>query len=442
MKKILSYGFMIGVLGLCLALSVGMLFAGPGQPAANEHLSDAPALTKKDGSFNEALLSDTASWVNDRFFGRKTLISVNNRLNGTLFGVSGSEDVILGKDGWLFYGSTLADYTGTEPMTARELFCAARNVMLMEEYCASQGKAFAFTIAPNKNSLYGEYMPPYAAAPSHNARMLEEDLEAAGVNYADLFTAIGNEPQILYFAHDSHWNSQGAALGADTINHTLGRESSYYGADFSQSHPHAGDLYEMLYPAFTDTETDPVFGGGLEYTFTGSSTKADSITLLTQSDGEGSLLCYRDSFGNLLYPYLADSFGSARFSRSTTYDLTPEADYVLIELVERNLGYLITNLPVLMAPRRELTLPETGGSIVLSVSPQDKPEGTLLVEGQLPADADVTSAVYIVCAGGCYEASLLKDGGFGAYIPYGETVSAVAYYAGGELQLLTKQIEK
>ena len=80
MKKSISYGFMIAVLVLCAALSVGILFAGPGEAGANERLADAPALTDKDGGINAALLSDTAQWVNDHFFGRQTLISVNNWL--------------------------------------------------------------------------------------------------------------------------------------------------------------------------------------------------------------------------------------------------------------------------------------------------------------------------------------------------------------------------
>ena len=67
--------------------------------------------------------------------------------------------------------------------------------------------------------------------------------------------------------------------------------------------------------------------------------RPDSITIDTESAGEGSLLMFRDSFGELLYPYLAAEFGSARFSRQAAYDLTTAAslgsDTVVIELVER-----------------------------------------------------------------------------------------------------------
>lgn len=439
-KKLLSIGFAAGVLLAGLAFSLGLLVTGPSKAGANEILSGAPVLFNKDGGINGDVLSDAASWYNDHFWGRQELISVNNWLSAKVFGTSGAENVILGKDGWLYYGSTLEDYTGTAPMTGREIFSAARNLALMAEYCQEQGKEFAFVVAPNKNSLYPDAMPDYGVtAQTSNAQRLFARLEDMEVSYIDLFAAFGEEPEILYFCHDSHWNSRGAALGADVINAAFGRESRYFAGDFSRNQPHAGDLYEMLYPAFTDTETDPVYGGELEYTFASSATRPDSITLVTQSGAEGSLLCYRDSFGNFLYPYLADSFGACRFSRSTAYDLTLEADFVLVELVERNLEYLITYLPVMPAPQRQISLPAASGEIEAEMSAVQKPAGTILVQGTLPEEPDTDSPIYVVCQEGVYEAFCEQDGGFGAYLPEDVQIVGVAYKTGGTLRLLAIQ---
>jgi hypothetical protein len=175
----------------------------------------------------------------------------------------------------------------------------------------------------------------------------------------------------------------------------------------------------MLYPSLTDPETDKVYGGTLAFTYTGKATKPDSITLETASEKSGSLLCYRDSFGNLLYPYLADSYGACYFSRAAAYDLTREGDFVLIELVERNLSNLISskNLPVMPSPVVELALPQTvSGKAEVSVSSK-APEGFKLVSGTLPRTPDTQSSVYVVCCGKAYEAFLLADSGFAAYVP-------------------------
>ena len=343
MKKCFNWAFVAVILILGLSLGVGTAIFGPSQPAANEQLSAPPVWTDKNGNWNPNFLSDTMTWFSDHFFLRQELISVGNRLKAELLGTSGADSVLLGKDGWLYYTDTLEDYTGTNPLTDRELFCIANNLSLMAEYAESAGKDFLFTVAPNKNALYPESMPSMGAvAEDTDAQRLYALLDKMDVPYLNLHAAFDNTEEVLYFKHDSHWNSKGAALGADAINRAFGVESDYFSGDFTATQSHTGDLYEMLYPAFADPEKNPVYGGELDFEYTTGATKPDSITLQTRGQGSTTLLAYRDSFGNLLYPYLANSYGDARFSRSTVYDLTLGSDHVLIELVERNLRYLIT----------------------------------------------------------------------------------------------------
>lgn len=432
-KKIFAWIFTAGVLIMSIALVAGIIFAGPAQAGANEVLSKAPQLKDKDGKLSDNFLGDTAAWVNDHFFGRQELISVHNKTVSTVFGTSAADDVILGSDGWLYYTSTLNDYTGLETMDNADILMAARNLELMQEYCHSQGREFVFMIAPNKNSLYPEHMPDYGIYnPSTNANLLMAELDSRGVAYIDLFEIFSQQEEVLYFAHDSHWNSKGAALGADSINAAFGVQSHYFAGDFSQRAPHEGDLYDMLYPSLPDPEQDTVYGGNLDFAYTSKATKPDSITLETASDSQGSLLCYRDSFGNLLYPYLADSYGTCRFSRSVSYDLTQESDYVLIELVERNIRYLCTNLPVMPAPERTLPgLPKVADTTVIENQSVKSPEGMFRVTGTLPEPADLDSPVYVICDSTAYEAFQLQDGGFGAYTP--AEAEGIAFYTGGIL---------
>lgn len=430
-KKLLSICFVAAVLLMSASLALGMLFAGPAKAGANEVLAAAPSLRDNQGKLNGKVLSQTAEWFADRFFLRQELISANNYLSAHVFGTSDASDVLLGAEGWLYYGQTLADYTGTAPMTDREIFSAAKNLLLMQEYCAEGDRQFLFMIAPNKNSLYPEHMPDYPAVELRNAQRLFARLDAMDVKYLDLFTAFAGEQETLYFAHDSHWNAKGAALGADLICRAFGKTGDYYGADFSGTEVHAGDLYEMLYPALRDTETAPVYGGEFTYEFGSGGTKPDSITINTVSPREGSLLAYRDSFGNSLYPYLADSFGRARFSRSVNYDLTQDGEFVLIELVERNLRYLITNVPVMEAPLRQIALPaESAGTGAVPTYSTTGPEGMMLARGVLPRQTDADSPVYLVCEGRVYEAFCLGENGYAAYVP--AEAAAIVCVIGGE----------
>jgi len=442
MKNKIVYTLFVGLfLALCLSLSVGTLLLGPAGAAANERLAEVPSVKTEDGSLNTDYLAQLQSYVNDRFFLRQKLITLDRRISN-LLGVSGEDDVIAGKDGWLFFADTLGDYTGTGMMSSREVFSAASNVALMEEHCRRNGKAFTFVVAPNKNSLYGRYMPDYGVtAKTSNAKRFHELLDQLGVPYVDLFAAFGAETETLYFAHDSHWNSRGAALGADLINQSFGVDSNYYGADFSADAAHDGDLYAMVFPGTQDTERNPVYGGELNFTFTSKTTQPDAINLSTEGTGIGNLLCYRDSFGILLFPYLADSYAAAKFSRVVNYDLTGNEDYVAIELVERNLRYLIQNVPVMPSLVRNLELPTaiSGSATVSEVENARAGSGCVQFAGTLPVKPDVDSCVYVVCGGTVYEAFCLENDRFAVNVAEGMTPEYVIYNIGGMPQMFQIQ---
>ena len=61
---------------------------------------------------------------------------------------------MLGDGGWLFYADTLEDFQGTNPMTGRALFCAARNLALLQEYCAQHGLEFTKVNPPEQMTKY------------------------------------------------------------------------------------------------------------------------------------------------------------------------------------------------------------------------------------------------------------------------------------------------
>ncbi|MDD6188765.1 MAG: hypothetical protein PUB32_04200 [Clostridiales bacterium] len=416
-KKLPAILFVAVFLLVCAVPSLGFLAFGPAKAGANERLAAKPQLIERDGGINSAYLSQLSEYFAGHFFLRQEMISANNAVTA-LLGASAEEDVILGSGGWLYYAETLPGYTGTERLSDAELRAAAKNLSLMQEYCEASGADFLFTIAPNKNSLYPGNMPDYgAAAAERDAQRLLALCGGMNIDCLDLFKVFEAQDEVLYFAHDSHWNSQGAALAADSINAAFGRESAYFDGDFSASVPHTGDLFEMLYPAGKDKETDPQYSPAIELEYEGSGVRPDSISIVAHGGGEGRLLAYRDSFGNNLYPYLADGFETARFSRATSYDLTGagSVDCVLIELVERNIDYLVQNVPVMPAPERAVPSVQKGGEVSVIRSEGGKaPEGCVLVEGSL---GEIAGEVYIMCENVAYEAFLQQDGGFAAYIP-------------------------
>lgn len=441
-KKYLFIPFIALIVCISLILSVGLVAFGESKAGANENLTDKPSLFV-DGKINDNYFGDFATYVNDRFFLRQELISYNNLLSAKLFGVSGSDSVVLGKNGWLYYQSTLDDYTGVNSLSERDIFAAANNIRLMKEYCESKGIEFAFMIAPNKNSLYSDNMPRIKFYnTSYNAKRLHKYFDDFKVKYVDIFSEFASEP-VLYYKTDSHWNIKGAAKAADAVNKLFNKNTNYYSGNFSTiKNGYTGDLYNMLYPGFKGGEDEIIYGDALDYSLVTKNIAPDSFLIKTESEDDGSILVYRDSFGNNFYPFIANSFKEAQFSRDTIYDLTKETDFVLIELVERNIPWLITNLPIFESQKVDVSLPTASKTTldIIRSKAAKAPEGYDLFSGKLSLTADDNSRVYVSVSDDVYEAILTENGGFSVYLPENAVPAAVAFTKGGVTLSLTANV--
>ena len=332
---------------LCLLPALGLAVLGPSPLLANESATRTPALRNRDGSFNGEVLSDTADYVETRFAFRPWLVSARSFLYEKLLQSSAEPQVVLGRGGELFYTSTLNDYSGIG-LTEDELRQIAAHLKTIQDGLEAQGKVFVFTVAPNKNSVIPEAMPgrfPENLAGSNYRRLLPL-LKEAGVHTVDLHSMLSGHAD-LYYRTDSHWTAEGAALAADALLQSVGRDSSFSAGPFVQQGVHVGDLYQMLYPTGKGREAETVYEPGFVYETAADPRDGNAITIRSSSSaGSGSLYCLRDSFGIALYPYLAEAFSEAEFSRSADYSSAAfeelEADTVILEIVERNLPQLLT----------------------------------------------------------------------------------------------------
>jgi len=420
---------------MCLAPMIGMVIFGPSAAGANEVLVYEPRLIAKNGELNTDFLPDLSAWVRDRFGFRQELITANARLRSAVFGESATETVIVGEDGWLYYADTLGDYEGTSDMTDRQLWNAARTLALMEEYAASQGADFAFLPVPNKNTLYPEAMPDryrQRETASNLSRLLKM-LQEAGVTVCDLTEVLGAKEAPVYYQTDSHWDGYGSALAHDALLAVLGREGTLSEETFTEQ-PHQGDLTQMLYPASQETEPGLRLQRQRRFSYVGTVRGADDMLIRTTCQGqEGSLVMFRDSFGNLLHEDLAESFGTACFSRAMPCDLTlleqEQAHTLVLEIVERNLPDLAKKAPVMKAPVRELTLPvQTVSAKVTMETKPCKLDGCVQYTGTVEASSmDEDSPIYLSLDGVVYEATPAGDTPFSftLYAPEAQTADVL-----------------
>ena len=381
LKKI-GYALFVGVAaGICILPTIAMLWR-TAEPVGNEQLASMPELLNDEGGFNTQILNDFSDYFSDHFGFRHEMITLNDKAAGLLFKTLPSSSVLLGKEHWLFYSSTIDDYTGTALFTVRQSYAAAHELQLMQEYCRQNSVNFYFTIAPNKNSLYGSQMPArYLAAQTRNAQLLAQQMRQQGVQYVDLFQVLSGSEEQLYYRLDSHWNMRGAQLVAQALLKEIRKTNVDFDtirADTLQSH--TGDLYEMVYPAGKETEQDISFN--FDYFYDEKFHSADDITIHTENASkDGRIFVYRDSFGINLHAFIAQDYGKACFSRNMPYRLTAaldeQPDTILVEIVERNLSWLIERAPEFPAPVRADVQAEDTGDSITSTSTDGRLEGYL-----------------------------------------------------------------
>lgn len=356
--------FIAACMVLCLIPSIGMLFFPTTETTENKAMAEKPKLMTEEGKANKAFFQDFESYFNEHIALRNQLLYSDAMIQSTLFQESNVSGVIRGTDGWLYYSSTLNDYLGTDVLSERQLHNLAHNFQLIQNYVEAQGKDFVLMIAPNKNTLYGDNMPyykSYVVNQEHSAVLLGSILEQQNINYLDLFKLFEAQEEVLYLKRDSHWNMKGANLAYNGIMDSLNLPHE----DYSDKEPilvnnEKGDLNKMLYSFYGEPEQNYDYNVTQKYVYTSNEKDVEGRWLITENQtGNGTLLMFRDSFGNTLIPFLSNEFRTAYYSKGepnalARYMETYSPDCVVIEKVERNIANYLNAPPILTPPEEQL----------------------------------------------------------------------------------------
>lgn len=379
---------------VCMTPLLGLLTGYENPNLEKRSLAPLPALMA-DGRPNLALPRNFEDYYADHFAFRSWLISGYNSLNQTVLAQSGNKKVIAGKDRWLFFAETLPDYLAMPTLSPAQLSRLATILSLQQEVLSAKGIDFYFVVAPNKNSIYGEYMPdrfkPVQA--SSNLDLWLASPYRYEVSTIDLLTplrqAAASATEPIYHKTDSHWNNLGARIACQVILAEIARQAPGFAYEDYQMSPYTtrtdwqGDLAAMLYPSGVQLEKQYYFDipeayrtlkpmRSLEDLLIQTSQKAGSAESGMQQERPLRLLMFRDSFANALIPFLANSFSAATFTREIPYNYSTidqdKPDVVILEIVERNLPNLLQRAPILLAPER--TMPEAAARAGFSADNQ------------------------------------------------------------------------
>jgi alginate O-acetyltransferase complex protein AlgJ len=171
---------------------------------------------------------DFEDYYNDHFTFRTRWVHWNNLLTYKIFHVSASDKVVIGKRGWLFLGNInkyfdeVDYYRNLRPFTAGEL--RYWRILLEErrDWLKRRGIHYLFAIAPDKSTIYPEFMPRSIQKINHRSRL--DQLVAylgrySSLKILDLRPALREAKKIrpAYHRTDTHWNDWGAYVAYGEI---------------------------------------------------------------------------------------------------------------------------------------------------------------------------------------------------------------------------------
>jgi alginate O-acetyltransferase complex protein AlgJ len=160
---------------------------------------------------------------NDSFAFRWYLIRGHSLVKLAL-GVSPSPKALVGRDGYLFYaGEQSVEYfRAVKPFTAAQLARWRQDLEDRRSWLAARGIRYLIVVAPNKETIYPEFMPPELRSVRAETRLdqLLADLrQHSNVEIVDLRDALRRTKrgQRVYHKTDSHWNDAGALVASQEI---------------------------------------------------------------------------------------------------------------------------------------------------------------------------------------------------------------------------------
>ena len=346
-----------------------------------------PVFTKTDSSENRVLAKkpelkqlsfkaisnytkDFEKYFNDHYGFRNMLVSLNSIIHVKLFGMSPTESVIVGKQGWLFYddpndGLSLKDYTGGVNFTKEEIELVRHKILSLNELLRGKNIHFMLVIVPNKHTVYPEYLPTSVARKKGNVTRIDqvcECLKDSGIDLVDLRTKMwsskGSYQYPLYYRTDTHWNNLGAFLGYEEIIMHVRKQYPQVDSaklsffDVLPGHRYGGDIGGMMNMQWlmSDTEitlrpkTSPV-ALPLPVAYKSMPGRA-SVGAQINNKRLPKLVMFRDSFSDALIPYLSENFSRSVYIWKPEIDLPvierEKPDIVIFEIVERYLNALVT----------------------------------------------------------------------------------------------------
>jgi len=315
--------------------------------------------------------SNIERYYNDQFVYRRELIKAKSLIDYYVFNTSITSKVYIGEKEWLYLRTELPDYQKDGCRAREDMRELASQISRMEYILNKKGKKLLFIVAPNKSTIYPEYVgllqSTYGCNKSKYDLLLEafNEYPVKGFIRLDDKLLLAKGDKELYYWDDTHWNVNGAMIASIEILKYLNPIT------WEKSFPVVNTAHEQMDGELTNMMavrrlTKKVFIKNTSYPFKIDENilepedrirpkyefKAKSIS----NDLIPRTVILRDSFMNLPLIFIKGSFEQLdtywwqfHLSDQRVAEDLRSSKVIIIECVERFLEPLKSKLPIILS---------------------------------------------------------------------------------------------
>jgi len=211
----------IFVVAVCTPPVAQVLKFNPPVPLQESQANPMPEMRLDLPTLGQVVYNLRRNWLDRNFGLRKVLVRWEQLMDVRVLKASMPHDPVLeGKDHWLFLAqenpqlNVIYDYRSIAPLTKAQLDTWTAIFTARRDWLASQGIRYMMVVAPNKASIYPEYIPDRFNRSREDSKLdqLAKALTDAGIDFVDLRQPLkeAKTKGLSYYRTDSHWTPFGA----------------------------------------------------------------------------------------------------------------------------------------------------------------------------------------------------------------------------------------
>ena len=226
--------------------------------------------------FNGTYSENKEAYLKGSFGFQGDVIRLYNQLNFDFFNIASTENVVVGKQGYIYEQRYIDSYYGTDFVGEKNIRDKAGALKQLQDTLQQHGIFLFMVFAPGKGTFYPEYIPDNKQKAKHrtNYQACIDACRDMNINYIDFekyFLAIKDTSRYrLYTRGGTHWSYYGDVLAFDSIMRYVKQKTTFKLPRFkmdtivTKTKPQfrdndAADAMNLIYASKRDTLAYPQF---------------------------------------------------------------------------------------------------------------------------------------------------------------------------------------